>query len=117
VRALARDRRERRRDRALASHLQAIIKDADDRIRQLEAGTTAIARENAELGEIAVGHEDAARYLAKMLWHLACTYGDRIVTHERVRPYLMHYLPELRPPDYVEPEPAPDPYGHPWGEW
>ncbi|GAA4716934.1 hypothetical protein GCM10023216_01030 [Isoptericola chiayiensis] len=116
MRALARDRRERRRNRALTSHLQAVIKDADERIRHVEAGSAAIARENADLAEIAAGHEAAARDLAKMLWHVASNYGDRIVNQERVRTYLMHYLPELRSPDYVEPEPAPDPYGNPWGE-
>lgn len=100
----------------LTSHLQALIKDADERVRQLEAGTAAIARESADLAEIAAGHEAAARDLANTLWHLACTYGDSIVDHERVRTYLMHYLPELRRPDYVEPEPASDPYGQPWGE-
>lgn len=95
-RALARQRRAARRDRALASRLEALSADATARIKQLEAGTAAIAREKADLEEIALGHEAAARDLAGWLWQLACAYGDQIVTHERVRVMLTHYLPQLR---------------------
>ena len=96
TRALARQRRAARRDRALASRLEALSADATARIQQLEAGTAVIAREKAELEEIALGHEAAARELAGWLWRLACAYGDQIVAHERVRVLLAHYLPELR---------------------
>ncbi|WP_245885887.1 hypothetical protein [Xylanimonas oleitrophica] len=95
-RALARQRSAARRDRALASRLEALSADATARIKQLEAGTAAIAREKAELEEIALGHEAAARDLAGWLWQLACAYGDQIVAHERVRMILTHYLPEIR---------------------
>lgn len=95
-RAFARQRAAARRDRALTARLETLSADATARIKQLEAGTAAIAREKAELEEIALGHEAAARELAGWLWHVACTYGDQIVTHERVRVILAHYLPELR---------------------
>jgi len=95
-RALARQRATARRDRALTSRLEALSAEATARIKQLEAGTAAIAREKTDLEEIALGHEAAARELAGWLWQLACAYGDQIVAHERVRLLLTHYLPELR---------------------
>ncbi|WP_166850850.1 hypothetical protein [Isoptericola sp. BMS4] len=94
-RALTRQRAAARRDRALASRLETLSQDASERIRELEAGEAAIARQLADLEEIAVGHEQNAQQLARWLWHLAAVYGDPLVVDERVQTLLRHYLPEL----------------------
>ncbi|MCK0117011.1 hypothetical protein MWU57_08175 [Isoptericola sp. S6320L] len=97
-RALTRRRAAARRDRALASRLETLSQDATARIRELEAGEAAIARQLADVEETAVGHEQNAQQLARWLWHLAAVYGDRLVVDERVQTLLRHYLPELAGP-------------------
>lgn len=68
------------------------------RIRELEAGEAAIARQLGELEEITVGHEQNAQQLSRWLWHLAAVYGDRLVFDESVQTLLRYYLPELAGP-------------------
>lgn len=98
MRALARHRRQARRDRAIAAKLEVLSTDATERIRQLEDGTTSIARQYAALEDIAVGHEAAAQRLARCVLALATVYGDPLLTDPAVARDVQHYLPELGGP-------------------
>jgi hypothetical protein len=98
MRQAARDRRTARYVRAETERLVTLIRESDARLKELRTGVADVWRQNADLEEIACGHEAAARQLARWLWHTAVDTGHAIVTDYDVQVVLCHYLPKLGRP-------------------